>query len=127
MHLRKKQYVAKYKKNILDVLKDVDVVFPIMHGVGGEDGSIQWFLKTVHIPFVGADVLASAVCLDKALCKMVLHSVMIPQMPYVVLDYRLMPEKSIAEGLRNCRNLKLPLFVKPSWLGSSVGISKVTD
>lgn len=107
---------------------DIDVVFPIIHGPGGEDGQLQGFLKFLGVPFVGADVTASAICMDKRLAKEVLKANGFLQAPFISL------QKSQFEGLVNdeaalfisvTSQLPYPIFVKPSNLGSSLGIHKV--
>ncbi|MCK8059300.1 MULTISPECIES: D-alanine--D-alanine ligase family protein [unclassified Fusibacter] len=106
---------------------EVDVVFPIIHGPGGEDGQLQGFLKVVGVPFVGADVTASGICMDKRLAKEILRMNGFKQAPYVsVLGhlFRENPQKIVDETIRT---LKYPVFVKPSNLGSSIGITKVGD
>jgi D-alanine-D-alanine ligase len=98
----------------------LDVVFPILHGPFGEDGTIQGMLKLTGIPFVGAGVLGSAVGMDKDVMKRLLREAGLP-----VGEFRtLHAEEEINED-ELIRELGLPLFVKPANLGSSVGISKV--
>jgi D-alanine-D-alanine ligase len=89
-----------------------DVVWPVLHGPFGEDGSVQGLLELLAVPYVGAGVLASAVCMDKLVFKDLMRAHGIPQVDYV---------KSQDEVER------MPVFVKPSRLGSSVGISKADD
>lgn len=103
-----------------------DVVFPLLHGPYGEDGTIQGFLKLLNLPFVGSDVLGSAVGMDKAMMKAVFKAHDLPQIPYRTLtrqQWKLQPD-SVLETLEM---LNYPLFVKPANLGSSVGINKATD
>ena len=94
-----------------------DVVFPALHGPFGEDGTVQGLLEVVGVPYVGAGVLASAVCMDKVTFKDLMGLAGVPQVDYVGL--REGDDPAAAE------RLGLPVFVKPSRLGSSVGISKV--
>jgi len=101
-----------------------DAAFPVLHGPFGEDGTVQGLLELLDVPYVGAGVLASSLCMDKVVFKDVLAAAGVPQVPYVGLreaDWR-------ADG-RSTRArldaLGLPLFVKPARLGSSVGIAKV--
>ena len=99
-----------------------DVVFPALHGPFGEDGTVQGLLEMADVPYVGAGVSASAVCIDKILFKDVLARAGVDQVPYVGLR-----RAEIADcGLR-IAGLGLPVFVKPARLGSSVGISKVSS
>lgn len=98
-----------------------DVIFPVLHGKNGEDGSIQGLAQLMHIPVVGCDTTASAVCMDKVLTKQVLVANGIDVVPYEV--YRrgeVLPDFSHLS-----MNLGVPLFVKPARSGSSVGVSRV--
>ncbi len=102
-------------------LGDVDVVFPALHGAYGEDGTIQGLLEMAGIPYVGANVFASAASMDKEFTKKLAAAEGIPVGPYAVL--RAGATLSEADKER----LGLPVFVKPARAGSSYGISKVTD
>ena len=94
-----------------------DVVFPALHGPFGEDGSIQGLLEWLDVPYVGSDVLASAICMDKLTLKRLFAQHGLPQVEFVAVG---------EEGWRErCVALGSPLWVKPSRLGSSVGISRV--
>ena len=97
-------------------LLDADVVFPALHGPFGEDGTVQGLLELAGVPYVGAGVLASALCMDKVTFKDVMAHASIPQ-----VAYRRAREDGDQRGLEA---LGLPVFVKPARLGSSVGISK---
>ena len=104
----------------------IDVVFPILHGPFGEDGTVQGMLELAGIAYVGAGVLASALGMDKAMQKLVLAAAGLPVAPHVVVrerDWIDDPESVEAEA----EHLGSPLFVKPSALGSSVGITKVKE
>jgi D-alanine-D-alanine ligase len=98
-------------------LADAEVAFPALHGPFGEDGSVQGVLEWLDIPYVGSDVLASAICMDKLTLKRLFAQRGIPQVDFVDAGEGGWRERSAA--------LDLPLWVKPSRLGSSVGISKV--
>jgi D-alanine-D-alanine ligase len=98
-------------------LADVDVVFPVLHGPFGEDGTVQGLLELAGVPYVGSGVLASALCMDKDVFKAVLRDRGIPVTPSVTLRHGDPPEHPF----------EYPVFVKPARLGSSVGISKVHD
>jgi D-alanine-D-alanine ligase len=103
-----------------------DVVFPILHGPNGEDGTVQGMLKLAGIPFVGSSVLGSALAMDKIMTKAVLATHGIPQVPYQLVtrhEFAHEPEDAISSLMA----LRFPLFVKPANLGSSVGISKARD
>jgi D-alanine-D-alanine ligase len=107
-------------------LLDADVVFPVLHGPFGEDGTVQGLLETLDVAYVGAGVAASAVCLDKVLFKELMSAVGIPQVEYVgVRAERFHAERE--QVLAEIAALGLPVFVKPAHLGSSVGIVKVAE
>jgi D-alanine-D-alanine ligase len=101
----------------------VDVVFPVLHGPFGEDGTVQGLLKMTNVAFVGAGVLGSAIGMDKDVMKRLLRDAGIPVTKFLVFDSSSLDEIAFAKVKRN---LNLPFFVKPANLGSSVGISKVT-
>jgi D-alanine-D-alanine ligase len=103
-----------------------DVVFPVLHGAFGEDGTVQGLLECVDIPYVGAGVLASAVCMDKATFKRLMAEAGIPQVRYEIVRE---PEWKASRHavLDRARGLGSAVFVKPSRMGSSFGISRVTS
>jgi D-alanine-D-alanine ligase len=103
-------------------LLGADVVFPALHGPFGEDGTVQGLLEMADVPYVGAGVMASAVCMDKVLFKDVMGRAGVPQVPYVGVRV-----EEIADRRSQIAKLGLPVFVKPARLGSSVGISKVSS
>jgi D-alanine-D-alanine ligase len=104
----------------------IDLAFPAMHGTYGEDGSLQGLLRMAGVPFVGCDIFASAVAMDKVLTKQVLAAEGIPVVPYVWFTRA--EWGAYAEALTTkIKELSYPLFVKPVHLGSSIGISKVKD
>ena len=101
----------------------VDVVFPVLHGPMGEDGTVQGLLELSGVPYVGAGVLGSAVGMDKDVMKRLLLQAGLPVLPYVALrrsEWRAAPEAV----LQRLARLGFPLFVKPANLGSSVGVSR---
>lgn len=100
---------------------DIDVVFPVLHGTFGEDGTVQGLLELADLPYVGAGVMASSVSMDKEMTKRVCRERMLPIVDYVVL-YRGQLDPTEA-----CDHLPFPMFVKPANLGSSVGITKVSE
>lgn len=102
------------------LLKDLDVVFPVLHGPFGEDGTIQGMLEIAGIPYVGASVLGSAIGLDKDVTKRLLRDAGIP-----VADFLVFKKKPSFHEVVN--RLGLPFFVKPVNLGSSLGQTKVTS
>lgn len=103
--------------DVVSYIKRFDVVFPIIHGVMGEDGTLQGLLDSIGVPYVGSKVLASALGMDKAMSKIFIQSLAIPQVPYSVL----------CNGKGNINNLVYPLIVKPANGGSSIGITKVEN
>lgn len=106
--------------NIISYLKEFDVIFPITHGTGGEDGKLQGMLELFNIPFVGCNTLASSIGMDKAISKIIFDSLNIKQVPYIVIndDYKI---NDIME------KIEFPLMVKPANGGSSIGISKANN
>ena len=110
-------------------LTEVDVVFPVLHGAYGEDGTIQGLLEMSGLPYVGSGVFASAASMDKEFTKKLLAAAGIPQGDHVVLRDAagaVRPEAEVLDETARER-LGLPVFVKPSRAGSSIGITKVTD
>jgi D-alanine-D-alanine ligase len=105
-----------------EVLSAVDVVFPVLHGAYGEDGTIQGLLEMVGLPYAGAGVLASAVAMDKEFTKKLLVADGLPIGPYEVLHRG---QATLTDAQRD--RLGLPVFVKPARAGSSTGITKVAD
>lgn len=100
----------------------LDVVFPVLHGHNGEDGTIQGFLHTLGLPYVGPDVLASAACMDKVVAKRLLEAAGLPTTPFVVI--RAHERDGVAfEDVSEL--LGALVFVKPANSGSSVGVTKV--
>jgi D-alanine-D-alanine ligase len=103
-----------------------DVVFPALHGPFGEDGTVQGLLELLDVPYVGAGVLASSLCMDKAAFKEVLAARGVPQVRFVVVREPWWRQSS--DAVRGeVAKLGMPVFVKPARLGSSVGIVKVTS
>src|SRR5580692_10821435 len=103
----------------------LDVIFPVMHGTFGEDGTIQGLLDLAGLPFVGAGVLGSAIGMDKDVAKRLLQVAKIPVVPWITV-HRADWEKAPKEIQRSVeRKFKYPVFVKPATLGSSVGMTKV--
>jgi D-alanine-D-alanine ligase len=98
-------------------LLSADVAFPALHGPFGEDGSIQGLLEWLDLPYVGSDVLASAICMDKLTLKRLFASHGVPQVAFTAVEGN--------DWWGRCEQLGLPLWVKPSRLGSSVGITRV--
>lgn len=104
---------------------ELDVIFPVLHGTFGEDGTIQGLFELIGLPYVGAGVLGSSVGMDKGLFKDVMRANGIPVLDSIVLTRREI-EKNIENAIAACEKISAyPLFTKPANLGSSVGISKV--
>ena len=100
-------------------LLGADAVFPALHGAFGEDGSVQGLLEWLDLPYVGSDVLASAICMDKLTLKRLFAEHGVPQVAFTAIEGN--------DWWGRCEQLGLPLWVKPSRMGSSVGITRVTD
>jgi len=122
------------RKQSLVILSDsgstgqaVDVIFPLIHGTYGEDGSIQGLLELADIPYIGAGVLGSAVGMDKVIQKELLQQAKIPVTPSVSFFYDTFKNQGRKTILGIERKLTYPLFIKPANSGSSVGISKAHD
>lgn len=107
-----------------DIYEEGAVVFPVLHGPMGEDGSIQGFLEVLRMPYVGTNILSSSVAMDKITTKQVLASAGVPQVAYVTYFEGSDLDSAIAQVNSN---LEYPVFVKPANMGSSVGISKAND
>ena len=125
--------------NEMEVLNKQDVIFPVLHGLYGEDGTIQGLLELLEIPYVGCKVLASSICMDKVYAKMVFEKANIKQAKYIVLnssnkDYIYIDEELNYVNMQTdaiCKmveeKLGYPVFVKPSNSGSSVGVNKAEN
>jgi D-alanine-D-alanine ligase len=109
--------VPAESRHVPATLADVDVVLPILHGPFGEDGTVQGLLELANVPYVGAGVMASALCMDKDLFKSVMRDKGIPVTP----SHTLRPGDPVTNPFG------FPVFVKPAGLGSSVGITKAHD
>lgn len=115
-------------------LKELDVVFPVLHGKYGEDGTIQGLLEMLKIPYVGCGVLASSIGMDKVYTKIIFEKAGIQQAPYVYikkkLDKYVLINECIEEELKLEKikeKIKFPMFVKPSNSGSSIGVKKANN
>jgi D-alanine-D-alanine ligase len=98
-------------------LLDADVVFPVLHGPFGEDGTVQGLLELLDVPYVGSGVMASAVCMDKVVFKELMAQAGIPQVAYALVE--------AGRERPSLEHLGFPMWVKPARLGSSVGIVRV--
>jgi D-alanine-D-alanine ligase len=108
-------------------IAELDVVFPIVHGRGGEDGSLQGLLDLADVPYVGSGVLGSALQMDKEVSKRLLRAAGLPVLPFVCVHAAALARDPHGEARRVTDALDFPVFVKPANLGSSVGIHKVKD
>lgn len=121
--------------NLVWTLKELDVIFPVLHGIGGEDGTIQGLFEMLKIPYVGCGVLASSIGMDKVYTKIIFEKAKIPQAPYIYIkkneeEYVIINENFEEEQFqieKIVKKLKFPMFVKPSNSGSSVGVKKATN
>ncbi len=126
--------------NIVEELQKLDVVFPVLHGLYGEDGTVQGMLELLKIPYVGCKVLASSICMNKIYTKMVLEKAQIKQAKAVIinksldgkmiyidesLNHQEKDEKEICDIVN--KKLGYPVFIKPSNSGSSVGVNKAKN
>ena len=126
-------------ENITEYLKDLDVMFPVLHGLYGEDGTIQGMFELLKKPYVGCGVLASSVGMDKVYTKLVFEKAGLHQANYEYIrkfkDKYIYVDKNFNEKILNSEdvikeiieNLKFPMFIKPSNSGSSVGINKAKN
>lgn len=130
------KYNDKKLENIISTLKKMDVVFPALHGLYGEDGTIQGMLKLAKIKYVGCEVLSSSICMDKVYAKVIFEKAKIPQAKYVYIKNKnIFINESFDEikinqtelGKIIKQKLGFPVFVKPSNSGSSVGINKANN
>lgn len=114
-------FSLKQKKNLIGI----DIFFPLIHGTYGEDGCLQGFFELLDVPYVGADVIGSAIAMDKEITKRLLMLEKIPVTKFIVIrkkDKLIERRKKINQAIKK---FHFPLFIKPVCLGSSVGISKV--
>ena len=128
----KKQETFNQKKiNFLDGIEfqNVDIWFPLLHGLNGEDGSIHGLLKFTKKPLVGCGILGSALGMDKILMKTIFSNLKIPQVNYLIFQNKDLNNKEVKNKLisKIIKKLNFPVFVKPSNSGSSLGISKVNN
>ena len=126
-------------KNQIEYLNNLDVVFPILHGKYGEDGTIQGLLELLKIPYVGCNVLASSVGMDKIYTKIIFNQAGLKQAKYEYIkknkDKYIYIDKNFSETElelkeivnKICKNITFPMFVKPSNSGSSIGINRAID
>ena len=134
------EIIGKEKiENICEYLKKMDIVFPVLHGLGGEDGTIQGLLELLKIPYVGTRVFGSSICMDKAYTKLIFEKAEIPQAEYVYIrknvDDYIFIEKDFTEEKcdiyeliqKITEKIEFPMFIKPSNSGSSIGINRANN
>ncbi|MBO5349857.1 MAG: D-alanine--D-alanine ligase [Clostridia bacterium] len=138
LKVREKPTEITKLENVIGYLKQLDVIFPVMHGLYGEDGTIQGLFELLKIPYVGCKVLGSCVCMDKAYTKVVLEKAQIPQVKHMYIkEYKnqyIYVNDNFEEEKFDIKNLSekvkeklgLPVFIKPSNSGSSVGVNKAS-
>jgi len=119
--------MSRGPRDVARALEPLDVIFPIIHGQGGEDGTLQGLLELAGVPYVGAGVLGSALQMDKEASKRLLAAAGLPVVPWVLIRREELRAGAEAAAQRAVAALGLPVFVKPANLGSSVGISKVKE
>lgn len=108
-----------------ELVNRCDVVFPVLHGTYGEDGKIQGLLEMLNLPYVGANVLSSAIGMDKDITKRLALADNIPVVPFIAFNYSQWKESSTSYQQKIEKELAYPIFVKPANAGSSLGITKV--
>ena len=130
---------GKEIENVMKYLKELDVIFPVLHGLYGEDGTIQGLFELLKIPYVGCKVLASSVGMDKVYTKIIFEKAGLKQAKYAYIrkyqDKYINIDFEFNENIMTLdettksieKNLKYPLFIKPSNSGSSVGINRATN
>ena len=121
-----KEKLVFRKKGVFGKEITVDIVFPAFHGQNGEDGTFQGLCEMLNVPYVGCDTTASAVAMDKILTKLLYVAQKIPTTKFVQVTSKAW-EENRSSILKEIKNLKVPLIIKPTRLGSSIGISKATN
>ena len=128
---KKFQELCKREFNFLNKIEmeSVDIWFPLLHGLNGEDGAIHGLIKFTQKPLVGGGILGSAVGMDKILMKKIFSCLAIPQVKYLAIQNHDLSYDDVKNDLSNeiIEKLKLPVFVKPANSGSSLGISKAKN
>lgn len=130
---------TKKIENIWNYLKTMDILFPVLHGLQGEDGTIQGMFELLKIPYVGTRVLGSSICMDKVYSKIIFEKAKLNQAKYIYIrrfeDKYIYVNEDFSEEILNIQEtvnkimekIDFPMFVKPSNSGSSVGISKAKN
>ncbi len=130
---------TKKIENIWNYLKTMDILFPVLHGLQGEDGTIQGMFELLKIPYVGTRVLGSSICMDKVYSKIIFEKAKLNQAKYIYIrrfeDKYIYVNEDFSEEILNIQEtvnkimekIDFPMFIKPSNSGSSVGISKAKN
>ena len=119
--------LGRFLRSDGEVVESIDVIFPLLHGPFGEDGTIQGLFEMLNIPYVGCGVLASACGMDKLISKVLFEKAGIPQANYVGISSSAWHQQTEALLEKIKQQLIFPLFIKPANMGSSVGVSKAED
>jgi len=127
----KKPFLTQKSTNFLEKIdfQDVDIWFPLLHGLNGEDGAIHGLLKFTQKPLVGCGILGSALGMDKILMKKIFSYLKIPQVNYLAIQNQNLKDEKTKEKILSeiINKFNFPIFIKPSNSGSSLGISKVKN
>ena len=111
----------------LSAITGLDVIFPLLHGPFGEDGTLQGLLELADLPYVGSGVLASALAMDKAMCKQILRAAGIRVTDWLVISRAEIEAEAETAAAIAAGRFSYPIFTKPANLGSSVGVVKAHD
>lgn len=121
MYKKNNEFVLQNTKGLRRIVDTVDLVLPVVHGSGVEDGTLQGFLETIGVPYVGSNVLGSALGQDKVVMKEVMKMHDLPVVPYTcIYDYEMNDFDNV---LKNVKKIGYPVIIKPANLGSSIGIT----
>lgn len=123
--IKRKGVISIYNLKKKAIIDRINVVFPLIHGTFGEDGCLQGYLELLGVPYVGANVLSSALGMDKEFCKKILQQEKIKTAPFLTLKYTDTKKDQRKKIHQATTKFGFPLFVKPASLGSSVGVTKV--
>jgi D-alanine-D-alanine ligase len=126
LYNKKGHFVLQAKKGIRRIIDEIDIAFPIVHGVNAEDGTIQGFLELIGIPYVGSNLYAGVVGQDKVFMKQIFEAEGLSIPKYVWFYDNEYKENSEAI-IENIKKLKFPVIIKPAKLGSSIGINKASN
>lgn len=126
LYSKKGKFVLQSKGFLKRTIKEIDMIFPIVHGTNVEDGVLQGYLRSIGVPFVGSDVYSAAVAQDKVFQKQIFSSASLPITDFVwFFDSEYLDDSEAI--IKKIEKLKYPVIVKPATLGSSVGINKANN